>query len=151
MHRWDAEHAAGTPAPIDAELAVDGIDELLTVMVPIALGGKDGIDIGGSLHVHCTDGEGEWTLHTDDGVYRVERGHAKGDAAVRGPASQLLLALWGRVSIDADGPGAVRRHRRDRPLARAASALSVAQPRRLHRQPGTSDDARSGAWVVPRL
>ena len=103
VHRWDAQAAAGTPAPIDAELAVDGIDELLVVMVPVALGGKDGIDIGGSLHVHCTDGEGEWTLHTDDGVYRVERGHAKGDAALRGPASQLLLALWGRVPLDAEG------------------------------------------------
>jgi len=36
-------------------------------------------------------------------VYRVERAHAKGDAAVRGPASTLFLVLWGRLPIDTEG------------------------------------------------
>ena len=103
IHRWDAELATGTPGPIDTEAAVDGIDEYLVVMAPVAFGGKDGLDIGGSLHLHCTDADGEWTIRTDDGVYRVERAHAKGDAAVRGPASTLFLVLWGRLPIDADG------------------------------------------------
>ncbi len=30
----------------------------------------------------------------------VEPGHAKGDAAVRGPAADLLLWLWGRRPLD---------------------------------------------------
>lgn len=101
VHRWDAQAAAGTPAAVDTPLAVDGVDELLTVMTPVALAGKDGIDIGGSLHVHCTDGDGEWTIHTAGGAYRVERGHAKGDAAIRGPAAQLFLVLWGRAPLTA--------------------------------------------------
>ena len=32
-----------------------------------------------------------------DGELVVERGHAKGDVAVRGPASTLYLMLWRRV------------------------------------------------------
>jgi MDMPI C-terminal domain len=61
------------------------------------VGRRDGIDIGGSIHLHATDADGEWTLRTDDGLLKVARGHAKGDVAVRGPASSLLLLLWRRV------------------------------------------------------
>jgi hypothetical protein len=32
--------------------------------------------------------------------YEWERGHAKGDTAVRGTASNLLLALWGRRAAE---------------------------------------------------
>lgn len=95
VHRWDAESAAGVPAPIPAELAVDGIDEMFEVHLPLLARG-DGVDLGGSLHLHAIDAEGEWTLLPGGPVPSVERGHAKGDAAVRGSASALLLALWGR-------------------------------------------------------
>ena len=103
VHRWDAEHAVGTASPVDDQLAADGIDEFLTVLAPYRFASEDGIDLGGSLHLHCTDVDGEWTIHTDDGVYRVDRGHAKGDVAVRGPASQLLLVVFQRLGPDADG------------------------------------------------
>jgi hypothetical protein len=52
----------------------------------------------GSVHLHCTDSEGEWLVHPDG---RVEAIHAKGDAAIRGPASDLLLALYTRVPLSA--------------------------------------------------
>ncbi|HEV2370238.1 MAG TPA: maleylpyruvate isomerase family mycothiol-dependent enzyme [Acidimicrobiales bacterium] len=102
VHRWDAQSAVGTPAPIDPALAVDGIDELLGTFAPRLLAG-DGPrpDLGGSLHVHSTDAEGEWTVEQHEDGWRVVPGHAKGDAAVRGPASDLFLALWGRPTIDA--------------------------------------------------
>ncbi len=99
VHRWDAEAAAGSPPPIDPELAVDGIAEMFEVHLPL-LAGRGGVDLGGSLHVHATDADGEWTLRPDGQVPSVETGHAKGDAAVRGPASALLLALWGRGTVD---------------------------------------------------
>ena len=50
----------------------------------------------GSVHLHCTDTEGEWFVHPDG---RVEPIHAKGDVAIRGTASDLLLALYTRVPI----------------------------------------------------
>jgi uncharacterized protein (TIGR03083 family) len=100
IHRWDGEDAVGgaaDAAPLDAALASDGIDEHLFLWAPWSLSGKDGIDIGGSVHLHCTDVDGEWTFKTDDGVLLVDRGHAKGDAALRAPASSLLLVLWRRL------------------------------------------------------
>ena len=102
MHRWDAERASGTTAPINEKLAADGIDEFLTVLAPYRFASEDGIDLGGSIHLHCTDVDGEWTIHTDDGVLCVHREHGKGDVAVRGPASQLLLVVFQRLGTDAD-------------------------------------------------
>ena len=100
VHRVDAESAAGTPSPLDAELAVDGIDEFLFVFMPRLAAGL--ADLGdATIHLHCTDGEGEWlvTRAGDDVV--VTREHAKGDVAARGTASDLLLFLWGRVPATA--------------------------------------------------
>ncbi len=95
VHRWDAQSACGAPEPIAADLASDGIDELLGTLVPTRLSAYD----GGSLHLHCTDVHGEWTIRSEAGAYVLERGHAKGDCALRGPASTLLLALWRRVPV----------------------------------------------------
>jgi uncharacterized protein (TIGR03083 family) len=100
VHRIDVEMAAGVVGPVDAALAADGVDEALEVMAPRKLDGRDGVDLGGSIHLHCTDTEGEWTFRTDDGVFRLSRGHSKGDCAVRGPARSLLLLLWGRLDDD---------------------------------------------------
>ncbi len=100
LHRWDVEAAVGDPAPLDTTLAVAGIDELLDVHLPYA--GRHGVvPFTGSLHLHATDADGEWTVvgAGEEGV-RAERGHAKGDAAVRGPASDLLLMLWRRIDPD---------------------------------------------------
>ena len=100
VHRWDAEAAAGQPGPIDAELASDGIDEFLTFFVDH--GPRDsGPMIGGSVHLHATDTPGEWLVREEsDGALTVTAEHAKGDAAVRGPASDLLLVLWRRIGLD---------------------------------------------------
>jgi uncharacterized protein (TIGR03083 family) len=95
IHRWDAEAAHGVAQPIDAQLAVDAIDELFDVIMPIraadALTGE-----GETLHLHATDVDGEWLVTLTSGRPTVERMHAKGDVAVRGPASDLLLLLWNR-------------------------------------------------------
>ena len=100
VHRWDAESATGTPAPLDADLAGDGIAEMLDVFLPLTSAAGEAPDLGGSLHVHTTDVEGEWTLRPGPDRLEVERGHGKGDAALRGPASDVLLALWGRPVLD---------------------------------------------------
>lgn len=93
VHRVDAELASGSHTPIEAALAVDGIDEFLTVMLP----GRAPGDGAESVHLHATDAPGEWVVEVTDGAVRVEREHAKADAAVRAPASDLLLLLWRRV------------------------------------------------------
>ncbi len=100
LHRVDAELAAGTPTPLDAEVARDGVDEFLDVVVEFRLRERM-IGAGESVHLHRTDGEGEWLVRlTPDGP-EVERAHAKGDVAARGTASDLLLAVRGRSGFDA--------------------------------------------------
>jgi uncharacterized protein (TIGR03083 family) len=95
VHRFDAQTTAGDAAPIDAELAVDGIDEFLTVFVPRM---ADAVATDGeTLHFHCTDVPGEWLVARDGEEVRVTREHAKGDVAARGSASDLLLFIWGRI------------------------------------------------------
>jgi uncharacterized protein (TIGR03083 family) len=96
VHRWDAERAIGEPSPIDPTLASDGIDEFFELVHPRAITREQGDAPAGSLHVHCTDVAGEWLAWYDGDGYHFTREHAKGDAALRGPAEQLLLALYHR-------------------------------------------------------
>ena len=109
VHRWDADSAAGAIRPIESKLASDGIDEFLTHMISDVV--ADAPPIEGSVHLHCTDVPGEWTVRpTVAGGLNVIREHAKGDAAIRGTASDLLLVLWRRqdlASVDVVGDGAV--------------------------------------------
>lgn len=99
LHRWDAREALdpGGDHLIDADLAVDGIDEVLEVLLPLRFDREGFAPSGETLHLHATDAPGEWLLTFPvDGPVHVARTHAKGDAAVRGPARDLLLAVWGR-------------------------------------------------------
>jgi uncharacterized protein (TIGR03083 family) len=98
VHRWDAQRAAGTQEPVDRELAVDGIQELFDIL-PFRPGGPP-TGNGETIHLHCTDGDGEWLVRLSaDGVTVVNE-HAKGDVAARGGASDLLLMMWGRIPVD---------------------------------------------------
>lgn len=100
VHRWDAQGAAGATAPIDRELAVDGIQEYFDILtIRFKSGELDGN--GETIHLHCTDGEGEWLVRRAPDALVVTREHAKGDVAARGPASDLLLLLYGRTALDA--------------------------------------------------
>ncbi len=97
VHAWDARCAAGKTTEIDAALASDGIDEFVHVMVMRNMRDEEG-PLSGSVHIHCTDVDGEWLIvptSTSDVV--VTREHAKGDCAIRGSASALLLGLWRRI------------------------------------------------------
>ncbi len=95
MHRWDAEQAAGLDTAIEPALASDGIDEFLMWFADEPADGNE--RPGGSVHLHCGDVPGEWTVVMNAaGTYDIERAHAKGDCALRGAASDLLLALWRR-------------------------------------------------------
>ncbi len=118
VHRWDAECAAdgaragvarsgsdsssdrAAVTPVGAALAVDGIDEAFD-MAAFRSGTKDLRGTGESIHLHCTDGDGEWLVRLDESGVTVTREHAKGDVAARGTASDLLLLLYNRIPADA--------------------------------------------------
>lgn len=100
IHRVDAETAAGIAGLVRPELAVDGVDEVLDLFLAPRVVAAVLAEPAATVHLHATDLPGEWLVRLGPDGLRVERGHAKGDAAVRGTASELLLWLWGRRPLD---------------------------------------------------
>ena len=94
VHRWDA-----APDPMDPALSVDGVDEHLELFAP-RIPGERFAGVRGSLHLHASDIDGEWLVRLTDAGITFEHGHAKGDVALRGTASDLLLWAWNRVPVD---------------------------------------------------
>ena len=110
VHRWDAANAVGVPYEIPVAVAADGIDEFL-MWFAARRPNSNALPVAGSVHLHCTDTDadvaegaddrsaanGEWMVtQLDESGIRFTREHAKGDAAVRGRANDLLLWLWRR-------------------------------------------------------
>lgn len=107
VHRYDAQSARGTCAPIERALAVDGIDELLDRLVTTRP--RTGEATGQTVHLHGTDDDtdaaggpplpAEWLVTLLPDRIDVARTHAKGDLALRGAVSDLELLLFGRPPL----------------------------------------------------
>ena len=97
VHRWDAASAFGLDYSVEPELACDSIPSFFEDAWPLLLDYlKRPAGTGQTLHLHRTDGEGEWLVTLAERPV-VSLGHRKADVAVRGTASELLLWLWGRT------------------------------------------------------
>jgi uncharacterized protein (TIGR03083 family) len=99
VHRVDAQLAAGTVAPIDGPLAADGIDEWLSLVPNLPWVEEKITGAGETIHLHCTDVDGEWLVRLEPMGLELERTHAKGDVAARGTAFDLLSWLMGRGPV----------------------------------------------------
>jgi len=98
VHRIDAEQTAGLESHVDGVDAVAGITEWFHELAM-----TQDARPSGSLHLHRTDGEGEWTASVVGEEIVVTAIHGKADAALRGPAADLFLTLWRRRDLpDAD-------------------------------------------------
>lgn len=101
VHRADAELALGREFEAPAELAADGVSEWIDLAVQ-ARHAEPPLPRGATLHLHATDERlgptGEWTLTNDEDGLEWSHNHAKGDVAVRGSATGLLLAITRRAS-----------------------------------------------------
>ena len=114
IHRVDAEQTAGMPlSSIEAELAADGIDEILSVMIAgIPAWGRFAAD-GTSMRIECSDATGSWDLvfgrftgtspntgtSYDTDALMLEP-VSNPDTLIRGSAADVDLWLWGRGPID---------------------------------------------------
>jgi len=105
VHLGDIERALGMEVIVDRVVALDGIDEFFDVVLPFSLARGRSTLPTGSLHLHCTDGDGEWMVRIEDGAPRLTHEHAKGDVAWRGAASDLYFATWGRWSTRIEALG----------------------------------------------
>ncbi|GLH95459.1 maleylpyruvate isomerase family mycothiol-dependent enzyme [Phytohabitans aurantiacus] len=106
VHRWDAQMAIGAGEPVETKLAVDGVGEVLDTWLPA---GRRQLPSPrhGVVQLVATDAGQEWFLRLrGEGVALLDTStlldsdehHARVYAA--GTASDLLLALFGRVPFD---------------------------------------------------
>lgn len=102
VHRVDAELAHDVPTPIDRELALDGIDEVLGLMLggPWWQEGDTAYPVDATVRV--TAGGRSWTARLDAKTATVTEG-AGGEVAAEifGEPDTVLLWLWGRKGPEA--------------------------------------------------
>lgn len=100
IHRADAEATAGIGVGLPADLATDGIDELIEVFV----NAPPDEDLSAAPVLGLTTPDRSWTLAVSpQGVQLVPAGRAM--ATVSGSPVEVVLRLWGRPSkarIDGD-------------------------------------------------
>jgi uncharacterized protein (TIGR03083 family) len=103
VHRVDVEGALGATTPIDVELAVDGIDEVLDVFMDHDWATVSP-DEWGAVDPHAGEGT-TIAVHSGARVWRstlgperivLARNDGPADATVSGDPEDVLLWLWGR-------------------------------------------------------
>lgn len=112
IHRVDAEQAHGPVSPIDTDLALDGIDEILNLFI-------GGVEDWGTLEMRdetvrlSADGR-VWTVRSaafsgtspggreyrDLQMFVPSHGDDLPDATIEGDAAAVDLWLWGRGTLD---------------------------------------------------
>lgn len=96
VHRHDVESAAGEGTPVAADLAVDGIDEVLMIM--LAGDWSDApVESATGARVVVSSGGHDWEVTLGPERVDVSRTASGGAVAtVSGESSEVLLWLWGR-------------------------------------------------------
>ena len=94
MHTRDAAASQGVAEPVEPDVALDGIDEIVTMFFPrqVRLGRTARLDAALAL---APDEGGRWVVAGDGTDH-----NAAPDATVSGPAEAVLLLLWHRVGLD---------------------------------------------------
>jgi uncharacterized protein (TIGR03083 family) len=96
VHRFDAQAAHGVMQPIDADLAGDGIDELIDVVAARVYARDSVTGPTGTVTLQSTDND-SWHLHlAPDGPVRADVVTSP-DAVATGTSSALLLAAMSRI------------------------------------------------------
>ncbi|MGV9878561.1 maleylpyruvate isomerase family mycothiol-dependent enzyme [Streptomyces sp. NPDC003006] len=116
VHRFDATAAVGGTYTLDADVALDGLEEWLEfATLPQAYESETAhralLGPGRTLHFHATDadtdapeGAGEWFIDLTEAPITVSHAHKKATTAVRGSLADLLLLAYQRRSpTPADG------------------------------------------------
>lgn len=98
VHLWDARQSQGEPGTIDAELAVDGVDEAVTMMFPRQVRLERIPPLEHSLALVAPH-DVRWVL-AGDGTGEASSPGATAEATVRGAPDALLLLVWRRLGLD---------------------------------------------------
>ncbi|MEW1656563.1 MULTISPECIES: maleylpyruvate isomerase family mycothiol-dependent enzyme [unclassified Streptomyces] len=113
VHRADAALTTGAAYEVPPELAADCIDEWLQLCALPEAAARwteraDGaFGPGRTIHLHATDApadlHAEWILDLTGDRLAHRRAHEKAAVALRGPLTELLLALFRRRSVEDAG------------------------------------------------
>ncbi|HEY3736334.1 MAG TPA: maleylpyruvate isomerase family mycothiol-dependent enzyme [Jatrophihabitans sp.] len=93
IHLWDACVAVGSPAHIDKVIALDGIDEVLTMFLPRQLRMQRIAPLGDRVRLAVPGGP-SYVVGGEDG--------AEASATITATADALLLLLYRRLTAEAD-------------------------------------------------
>ena len=110
MHTYDAQVTLGAPQPLPDEVALDGVDEFLSTCCATTSAWPHE---PAAVDYHATEGR-SWRLSLSADGARIARLPTPGtmpataagedpdaaDAALRGTAGELVLALYGRIPVD---------------------------------------------------
>jgi uncharacterized protein (TIGR03083 family) len=107
IHRWDAQMAAGQAEPVEVELAIDGVSEVLDTWLPAGRHFHPDRITDCLVALQANDAEHNWHVRLrGEGVALLDTDTIFDDddlstrVAAIGTASDLMLALWGRVAWD---------------------------------------------------
>ncbi|MGW7486936.1 maleylpyruvate isomerase family mycothiol-dependent enzyme [Streptomyces sp. NPDC054786] len=96
VHAFDAQLATGTPQPVPAVVALDGITEFIGVSHGTA---GPWPHEPARIGLHAAEGE-SWLVDLTASTSGAIDGHHKTAADLHGSASNLLLTLHGRLPLD---------------------------------------------------
>jgi uncharacterized protein (TIGR03083 family) len=104
VHRWDAQLSTRLPEPIESKLAADTVAEVLDTFLPA--GRRRTEPAHGVVHLTAIDLDASWQVRLrgeavsllDSDTQVDESEQSRAEAA--GSASDLALALWGRIPFD---------------------------------------------------
>jgi uncharacterized protein (TIGR03083 family) len=98
IHRIDAESAANTLTPFPRDLALDGIDEVLTALIT-RRGRGPRSPVERRIQFSPEDSPERWTVWFNSESCRTERSGTAADVTASGAASDLYAWVWNRPSI----------------------------------------------------
>jgi uncharacterized protein (TIGR03083 family) len=99
VHRADVEMQFGTTSAIDSALALDGIDEVLTIMLAGDTDAAAAVPATGTVEVLADDAA--WSVAFEEARTVVTPGRRTSpNATLSGDPGALFLYLWGRVPVD---------------------------------------------------
>jgi uncharacterized protein (TIGR03083 family) len=96
VHRIDGEQASGAVTPVDPDLAVDGVDEVLAIFLA-GDWSEDPDDALTGQRVAISTGGRSWRVDLTPDAVSVTLDGASADATLGGDPADVLLWLWGRL------------------------------------------------------
>ncbi|HEX6787425.1 MAG TPA: hypothetical protein VF076_09505, partial [Acidimicrobiales bacterium] len=99
VHRADAAFALDIEPVVDAEVAVEGIDELLSNLPHAAYFAPGLAELRGDdecIGLQATDTEATWLIRLVPAGYAWDWSNGPADVTLRGTAADLLLAIYRR-------------------------------------------------------